>query len=111
MRNTNPKLEYMRHCITSHEAEQLTEKQAYNLFGYVPKEYWDRHLHIGSLIQFIRGYCQMNIFTVDDTWCVQLFDLDVSANDLVSCIYENSNDDLVSVLFESLLWAMENKED
>ncbi len=62
---------------------------------------------IGNLIQTIRTHHQMDIYTVDELWCVQLFDLNDAANDAASCVYENSALELVDVLFDCLEYIVD----
>lgn len=59
---------------------------------------------IGKLIECIRNHHQVGIYTVNENWCVQLYNLKDCANDEVSCIYENSSRELTDVLFECILW-------
>lgn len=58
----------------------------------------------GQLIDVIRDFAQMNIYTVDENWCIQLFEFDVAANDNTDCIYEASDKKLINVLFGALGW-------
>ena len=42
----------------------------------------------------------MNIYTVDERWCIQLLNLEDAANDIdVSPIWENHSNTLIDVLF------------
>jgi hypothetical protein len=62
---------------------------------------------IGSLISVIREYHQLSIYTVNLEWCIQLFDLDESANDDILCSYENSRHELIDVLYVTTSWIYE----
>lgn len=64
-----------------------------------------------SIIELIREYHQIDMYTVDENWCIQLFDLNVCANDQESCIYENSNEELIDLLFQCLKWLNERLRD
>ncbi|MDF2652741.1 MAG: hypothetical protein K0Q73_8546 [Paenibacillus sp.] len=59
------------------------------------------------LIKNIRELHQMDIYTVDENWCIQLFELHVAANDMIDCIYENSSKDLNEVLSNAWEWALD----
>ncbi|TQR29418.1 hypothetical protein [Brevibacillus brevis] len=59
---------------------------------------------IGQLIEVIRAHHQLDIYTVGEHWCVQLFDPNVDANDGVSCISEGSSTELVNALYDALEW-------
>lgn len=57
-------------------------------------------LTAGQLIEFIREFAQMNIYTVDERWCIQLLNLEDAVNDIdVSPIWENHSNTLIDVLF------------
>lgn len=65
-----------------------------------------------ELIRRLRELHQMNIYTVDENWCIQLFELDVCANDYdvqpcpkFESIYETNGTDLQKVLVAALEWA------
>lgn len=58
-----------------------------------------------AIIEFIREYHQMNMYTVNDIWCVQLLDLSDCGNDNSPCIYENDNKELLDVLWTCFLWV------
>lgn len=62
-----------------------------------------------ELMAKIRGVHQLSVYTVNEVWCVQLFDRDVPANDDYPCIYENSNKDLMSVLRLAWEWIEEEQ--
>lgn len=59
------------------------------------------------MIGFIREYYQMDIYTVNDNWCIQLFDLNDCANDQKSCVYENSSEELINLLFDGIKFVFE----
>lgn len=64
---------------------------------------------IGNLLEVIRKYHQIDVYTVDSNWCIQLFDFDVAANDQVDCIYENHHEELINVLYGSLEWIYDHE--
>lgn len=69
-------------------------------------------MSVEALIRQLREDHQMDIYTVDENWCIQLFDLDVCANDIgISCDYETSGKDLQGVLIEALEWSEKRKEE
>ncbi|MBM7715358.1 hypothetical protein JOC94_002345 [Bacillus thermophilus] len=64
-----------------------------------------------GLISSLRRYHQINVYTVSENWCIQLFDLDVDTNDIeASCIYEDQNKDLDNLLIEAIEWVNRNRE-
>ena len=65
---------------------------------------------IGKILEIIRQHHQMDIYTVNDVWCVQLLELSDCANDQKSCIYEDSSQELIDVLFECVLYVIENMD-
>ncbi|MEC0232660.1 hypothetical protein [Paenibacillus alba] len=60
-----------------------------------------------ELIIKIRLYHQINIFTVNDDWCVQLFNSDEEANGDFDCIYESHSKDFKVLLSDALEWAVD----
>lgn len=65
-----------------------------------------------DLIEEIRELHQINIYSVDENWCIQLFNLDVCPNDYdvqpcpeFECVFETSGGDLYNVLSDALEWA------
>ena len=55
----------------------------------------------------LRQYVQFDFYTVNDMYCLQLFDKNVSANDSVDCIYEDSNE-MFEILFDNAIeWCKE----
>lgn len=66
---------------------------------------------IGKMIEIIRRYHQMEIYTVDEIWCAQLLDINDCANGQKSCILEISNKELINTLFECVLYVLENMDD
>jgi aminopeptidase-like protein len=103
----------LKQHITPNQAKKLTEKQFYGLFAeLVPRKDWANYHHkkitIGKLLEIIREYCQMDIHTVNENWCVQLFNIDGGANNRDSCICANQGKELIDVLFDSLLWIIEH---
>lgn len=64
-----------------------------------------------GLISSLRQHHQLNVYTVSEYWCIQLFDLDVDTNDIgASCIYENQNTNLDNLLIEAIEWVNRNRE-
>lgn len=62
---------------------------------------------VEELINKIRDLHQMDIYTVDENWCIQLFELHVAANDMIGCIYEDSSKSLHEVLSKAWQWALD----
>lgn len=62
-----------------------------------------------ELIKRIRELHQLDIYTVNEQWCIQLFHLDVCANDEEDCIHENSGTVLWNVLSDALEWAQDRQ--
>lgn len=56
----------------------------------------------GEMLSKIREFNQINLYTVNEYWCIQLFDLEVSANDEVDNVGEFSNTELKQVLIMAL---------
>lgn len=79
--------------------------------GDLTQKHYSRYWTIGECIEFIRHHHQIDFYTVDDIWCVQLFDLCDCANDQKPCIYESSSKELIDVLFESIIWILERIND
>lgn len=64
-----------------------------------------------GMINSLREYHQLNIYTVSEQWCIQLFDLDVDTNDIgASCIYEDQNISLDNLLIDAIEWVDRNRE-
>lgn len=61
-------------------------------------------MSIEELLLKIREFNQYSIYTVNEYYCIQLFDLDVCANDEVDCISEFSDKNLR----KALILALEN---
>lgn len=61
-----------------------------------------KKLNLEQKILLIRKYNQMDLYTVDKLWCLQLFDLEICANDEVTCIWESSSEDLNELMNEAL---------
>ncbi|MGC5773636.1 hypothetical protein J4O75_14925 [Paenibacillus pabuli] len=57
---------------------------------------------MGGLLEVIRKYHQIGIYTVNANWCIQLFELDEPANDEISCFYENFGPDLIKLLYVTM---------
>ena len=55
----------------------------------------------------LRRYVQFDFYTVNNMYCLQLFDKNVSANDGIDCIYEDS-DEILEILFDDAIeWCKE----
>ena len=62
-----------------------------------------------ELIKQIRNHNQVQIYTVYEEWCIQLFDLNVCPNDIgASCNWEDSDKDLKKVLIRALEYIVED---
>ena len=62
-----------------------------------------KKLSADELIKLIRIHNQINIYTVYENWCVQLFDLSICPNDIdVSCNWEDSDISLKKVLIRAI---------
>lgn len=56
-----------------------------------------------ELINLIRMHNQINIYTVNENWCVQLFEPNICPNDInVSCNWEGSDVNLKKVLIKAI---------
>lgn len=105
----------MKQHILPKQAKELTEEQFYDLFEeIVPRKDWANYHHkkvtVGKLIEIIRGYAQVNIYSLHTDWCVQIFDRKVSIDDDQPCLYESMQKELVDALFNSLLWILKKGE-
>jgi len=69
--------------------------------------------NIGKMIEILRENYQLDIYTVDATWHVQLFDIKVCANDDLCCDYETGWEDneLIDELFNCLIYMLESEND
>lgn len=57
-------------------------------------------------INELKKYVQFQLYTVHDTFALQLFEKEVCPNDPdASCIWEDSGKDLVRLLEEALAWC------
>ncbi|MCY7675731.1 hypothetical protein [Bacillus safensis] len=80
-------------------AIQLLEEQ-------VKSKEMDTH----ALIMKLRERHQLEIYTVDEQWCVHLFQLDICPNDIgISCEFETNGTSLNEVLTEALEWSSERQ--
>ena len=59
-------------------------------------------MSIEEMLLKIRGINQFNIYTVNEYYCIQLFELEVCGNDEIDCISEFSDTDLRKVLIRAL---------
>ncbi|MGG5832177.1 hypothetical protein ACQ4LK_17915 [Bacillus pumilus] len=80
-------------------AIQLLEEQ-------VKSKEMDTH----ALIMKLRERHQLEIYTVNEQWCVHLFQLDICPNDIgISCDFETNGTSLNEVLTEALEWSSERQ--
>ena len=82
-----------------HSVDRLVDRKDYATFHH-------KKMTIGKLIKTIRIRNQLQIYTVDNVWCVQLFESHICANDEVDCIWENSSKELVDVLWQAVKEAL-----
>ncbi|WP_036710458.1 hypothetical protein [Paenibacillus pinihumi] len=75
-------------------------------------------MSIEELIANLRGLHQLSLYTVNEDWCIQLYELDVCANDhdvfkqaKYAPIYESSNHSLQFLLIEATEWAAKRYQD
>ena len=91
----------MKQRIEPEDLEQLSDKQK-----RVLKELYGQNglplFSVGQLIEIIRKLRQMDIYTVDDWWYVQLFDLETCANDGRDCESESSSRELCDALWQTV---------
>lgn len=59
-------------------------------------------MSIEEMLLKIREFNQFNIYTVNEYYCIQLFELEVCGNDEIDCISEFSDTDLRKVLIRAL---------
>lgn len=78
--------------------------------GNLTQKHYSRYWTIGKCIEFIRQHHQIDMYTVNEDWCIQLFDLNDCANDQRSCVYENSCKEVIDILFECVDWILDNME-
>lgn len=118
----------MKQNITINQFQELVMYQRFKiviLLGIADKEYdlngfWVdsktvnelviSRCTIGKMLEIIRQYHQMDIYTVNEVWCVQLMELNDCANDHSNCILEISSKELIDVLFECVLYVIENMD-
>lgn len=82
--------------------EPITEEPLVRMNTY-------ENLTTEELINQIRSLNQIQIYSVYEDWCVQLFDLSVCPNDIdVSCNWEGSGKDLKKVLIRALEYIVED---
>lgn len=59
-----------------------------------------------ELIMKLRERHQIDIYSSNEQWCVQLFELDICPNDIgISCEFETSDESLHDALTEALKWS------
>jgi hypothetical protein len=113
----NVRRDNMKQHIDARQWECLSEVRQQRLTpwllgtGGLTTVHYSRFWTIGRSIDFIRHHHQMDIYTVNKEWCVQLFDLGTCANDAQSCIYENSSKELIDALYECMLWILDRLEE
>lgn len=61
-----------------------------------------KSMSIEEMLLKIREFNQFNLYSVNEDYCIQLFDLEVCGNDEIDCISEFSNKDLKKILIEAL---------
>lgn len=59
-------------------------------------------MSIEEMLLKVREFNQFNIYTVNEYYCIQLFELEVCGNDEIDCISEFSDIDLRKVLIRAL---------
>lgn len=65
-----------------------------------------KEMNSHELIMKLRERHQMDIYSSNEQWCVQLFKLDICPNDIgISCEFETSNESLHDALTEALEWS------
>lgn len=57
---------------------------------------------IGGLLEVIRKYHQINLYTVNEDWCIQLFENYEQANDEIPCLYEHYSENLIRLLYATM---------
>lgn len=63
-----------------------------------------------ELIMKLRERHQINIYSSNELWCVQLFELDICPNDIgISCEFETSDESLHDALTEALEWSSDRQ--
>lgn len=67
-------------------------------------------LTIGKLLELLRTFHQIDLYTVGDYWCIQLFDLHVAANDQQDCVAESHAIELIDVLCKALSEIIEERQ-
>lgn len=103
----------MKQHIDVKQWESLSDEQQQRLIpwligsGGLTGKHYSRYWTVGKSIEFIRNHNQMDIYTVNEYWCVQLFDLNDCANDQKSCVHENDSEELVDAIFECIIWILE----
>ncbi|HFC9206741.1 TPA: hypothetical protein ACF0PM_002200 [Clostridium perfringens] len=65
------------------------------------------NLSVEQKILLIREFNQINLYSVNEDWCIQLFDWDICANDGCSCNWEGSSRDLNELLNYTLEYISE----
>lgn len=86
------------------------QKQAFAVAWECMTKCQQKELKPEGLMLALRQYHQMTVYTVDEKWCIQLFDLDVAANGKASCIYEDQNRNIEKLVLDALEWVVRNKE-
>lgn len=87
------------------------QKEAFKIAWECMTKCEQKDMKSEGLISFLRQHHQLNVYTVSENWCVQLFDLDVDTNDIgASCIYEDQNTNLDNLLIEAIEWVNRNRE-
>ncbi|RDY83140.1 hypothetical protein [Bacillus amyloliquefaciens] len=64
-----------------------------------------------DLLIDIRQRYQVNLFTAENNWCIQLFDSDVHTNsNSTNCVYEDQTESLKKLLVYAYEWVLRNNE-
>lgn len=53
---------------------------------------------------YILKYCNFNFYNVGKTYCLQLFDKEIYANDQVDCIAEFDNESMSLLFSQAIEW-------
>lgn len=101
--------------------QAMSVEEIQKRFGYEDSEFLADMLHssvddlptlltIGKLLEILRTFHQIDLYTVGDYWCIQLFDLDVAANDQQDCVTEHYSIELIDVLCKALSEIIEERQ-
>lgn len=65
-------------------------------------------MNMEEMFSKIREFNQYNLYTVNENFCLQLFELDECANDEISCLWEASDKELRKILIKALEYISES---